>query len=242
LCELGFRVTSFVSNRFSESVKWLSGKDKRKNLCVLCGKKLGGFILDKALGSNIYSLNGVVNEMFIKRIVVGMLQTNCYILAGEGCGIIIDPGDEVDRILEEVGDLKIDLILLTHNHFDHIGALSAVVKATSAEVAIHPFDRIDIVSRELKDGGNIPFDGKEISVIHTPGHTPGSCCFRLEEYLFSGDTLFSGGWGNTAFPGGSERAIFKSIREKLMSLPDSTIVYPGHGDSTTIGEERALYF
>jgi hydroxyacylglutathione hydrolase len=180
--------------------------------------------------------------MRIKKLVVGILQTNCYILKGENKGIIIDPGEEADRILEELGDLQIDLILLTHNHFDHIGALSAVVKATSAEVAIHPFDRIDIVSRELKDGENIPFDGKEISVIHTPGHTPGSCCFKLEEYLFSGDTLFAGGWGNTMFPEGNEEDIFKSIREKIMSLPDDTVVYPGHGDSTTIGEERALYF
>jgi hydroxyacylglutathione hydrolase len=186
--------------------------------------------------------NGFKNEMRIKKLVVGMLQTNCYILAGEEQGIIIDPGEEVDRILEEVGDLKVDLILLTHNHFDHIGALSYTARATSAPVAIHPLDSIDAANRDLKDGEKIPFEGEEILVIHTPGHTPGGCCFLFGENLFSGDTLFSGGWGNTAFPGGSERAIFKSIREKLMSLPDSTIVYPGHGDSTTIGEERVLYF
>ena len=180
--------------------------------------------------------------MHIKRIVVGMLQTNCYILAGENSGIVIDPGDEVDRILEELGDLKVDLILLTHNHFDHIGALSALVAATSATVAIHPLDSFDAANKELDDGEKIHFEEEEILVIHTPGHTPGGCCFLLGENLFSGDTLFSGGWGNTAFPGGNETAIFKSIRERLMSLPDSTIVYPGHGDSTTIGEERDLYF
>jgi glyoxylase-like metal-dependent hydrolase (beta-lactamase superfamily II) len=78
-------------------------------------------------------------------------------------------------------------------------------------------------------------------IIHTPGHTPGGCCFLFGGNLFSGDTLFPGGWGNTAFPGGSQSAIMNSIREKLMVLPDSTIVYPGHGDSTTIGEEKALY-
>ncbi|MBN1694148.1 MBL fold metallo-hydrolase [candidate division WOR-3 bacterium] len=180
--------------------------------------------------------------MNIKKLEVGFLQTNCYILAGENQSMIIDPGDEADRILEAVSGLQVDLILLTHNHFDHVGALSAVVKATSAEVAIHPFDRIDIAGRELKDGENIPFDGKEISVIHTPGHTPGSCCFRFGEYLFSGDTLFSGGWGNTVFPGGDEEAIFGSIREKIMSLPENLIVYPGHGEATTIGEEKPLYF
>ena len=186
--------------------------------------------------------NGFKNEMLIKKLIVGMLQTNCYILAGDERGIIIDPGDEVDRILEEVGDLKVDLILLTHNHFDHVGALSATVRATSAPVAIHPLDNIDAANKDLKDGEKIPFDDKEILVMHTPGHTQGGCCFLLEGILFSGDTLFPGGWGNTAFPGGSERDIFRSIREKLMKLPDETIVYPGHGDSTTIGEERSLYF
>lgn len=180
--------------------------------------------------------------MQIKKLVVGLLQTNCYILMGGERGIIIDPGEEADRILETVSDLRIDLILLTHNHFDHIRALHEVKEATSAKVAIHSLDLIDIADRELKDGEKIPFDGKEISVIYTPGHTQGSCSFLLENNLFSGDTLFSGGWGNTAFAGGSEETIFRSIREKLMSLPDETIVFPGHGEATTIGEERPLYF
>ena len=180
--------------------------------------------------------------MNIENLTVGILETNCYILKGETKGIIIDPGEEADRILEAVSGLQVDLILLTHNHFDHIRALPAVIGATSAKVAIHPFDGIAEADIELKDGAKIPFDGKKISVIHTPGHTPGSCCFLLGENLFSGDTLFSGGWGNTSFSGGSEKAIFRSIREKLMSLPDQTIVYPGHGEATTIGEERSLYF
>ena len=162
--------------------------------------------------------NGFKNEMLIKKIVVGMLQTNCYILVGERSSIIIDPGDEIDRILEEVGDCRIDLILLTHNHFDHIGALSALIAATSAPVAIHPLDSIDAASKNLTDREKIPFDDKEILVMHTPGHTPGGCCFLLGENLFSGDTLFSEGWGNTAFPGGSERDIFRSIREKFFGL------------------------
>jgi hydroxyacylglutathione hydrolase len=185
---------------------------------------------------------GFKDKMRIKKLVVGILQTNCYVLIGKERGIIIDPGEEADRILETVSDLPIDLILLTHNHFDHVRALPAVVDATSAEVAIHPLDKIDAANREIKDGEKISFDGEEILVMHTPGHTPGSCSFSLGKYLFSGDTLFPGGWGNTSFSGGSEKAIFESIREKLMSLPDETIVYPGHGESTTIGEERSLYF
>ena len=179
--------------------------------------------------------------MRIKKIVVGLLQTNCYILIGEEQGIIIDPGGEADRILETVSDLRIDLILLTHNHFDHIGALSLVKESTSAKVVIHSLDMIDAADKSFEDGERIPFDGKEILIMHTPGHTPGSCSFLLENNLFSGDTLFSGGWGNTAFVGGSEETIFRSIREKLMDLPDETVVYPGHGEATTIGAEKYLY-
>ncbi len=180
--------------------------------------------------------------MNIKKLVVGPLQTNCYILTSGGRGIIIDPGAEPDRIMKEVSGLTVDLILLTHNHYDHIQALLPVKEGVRSRVAIHASDMIDIADRELMDGEKIPFDGNEISVIYTPGHTPGSCCFYLKKYLFSGDTLFAGGWGNTMFPGGNEEDIFVSIKNKLMLLPDETIIYPGHGAKTTIGEERSLYF
>lgn len=180
--------------------------------------------------------------MVIRDLIVGPLQTNCYILINKGCGIIIDPGADSERIIGFISDLQIDLILLTHNHFDHIDGLVPVMDATSAEVAIHPSDMIDVAGKKLKDGEEILFGGERISVIHTPGHTPGSCCFYMKGHLFSGDTLFAGGWGNTVFPGGSEEAIFRSIRNKIMSLPDDTVVHPGHGQETTIGEERYLYF
>jgi glyoxylase-like metal-dependent hydrolase (beta-lactamase superfamily II) len=180
--------------------------------------------------------------MRINKLIVGILETNCYILSEGDKGIIIDPGEEADRILEAVSDLQIDLILLTHNHFDHIRALPLVKEKTSAEVLIHSLDMIDAADGNFEDGDKIPFDGKEILILHTPGHTPGGCSFLLGNNLFSGDTLFPGGWGNTTFAGGSEREIFKSIREKLMKLPDDTVVYPGHGEATTIGKERPLYF
>jgi hydroxyacylglutathione hydrolase len=180
--------------------------------------------------------------MYIKKLVVGPLQTNCYILADGGRGIIIDPASEPDRIMNAISGLTVDLILLTHNHFDHIQALLPVKEAVGAQVAIHPSDMIDGADRVFTSEEKIPFEGNEISVIHTPGHTSGSCCFYLKGCLFSGDTLFAGGWGNTMFPGGSEEDIFMSIKNKLMSLPDETVVYPGHGAKTTIGEERSLYF
>jgi hydroxyacylglutathione hydrolase len=179
--------------------------------------------------------------MDIKRIVVGGLDNNCYVLISEKKGIIIDPGDEAKRIIAAVQDFSIEMILATHRHFDHITALKSVKDATRANTAIHPLDWVDGFDLELKDGQLIKFGAEMLKVIHTPGHTPGGCCFLAGENLFSGDTLFPNGPGNTMFPGGNEQDILRSIRERLMVLPDATTVYPGHGPETTIGGERALY-
>jgi len=179
--------------------------------------------------------------MTFDRLIVGGLETNCYILKSEGNGIIIDPGAEPERILQKCEGLKIELILATHNHFDHISALNAVKEKTGAKAAIHPLDWTDGFDLRLEDGKRIRLGPDEILCLHTPGHTPGGVCFLVRTDLFSGDTLFLGGPGNTAFPGGDERAIYKSIREKLIVLSDDTKVHPGHGPSTTIGTERRLY-
>ena len=179
--------------------------------------------------------------MNIARIVVGGLDNNCYIIESEGKGIIIDPGDEAVKIISAVGDHEVGVILATHRHFDHISALQQVKKATKAKAAIHPLDWVVGFDMKLEDGQMIEFGDEVLSVIHTPGHTPGGCCFLVGKYLFSGDTLFPNGPGNTSFPGGDEQAILRSIRQKLMPLPDDTIVYPGHGAATTIGKERELY-
>jgi glyoxylase-like metal-dependent hydrolase (beta-lactamase superfamily II) len=179
--------------------------------------------------------------MTFKRLVVGGFETNCYILKSEDKGIIIDPGAEGERIIKEASDLDIQLVLITHLHGDHIGALEEVKKQFAVSAAIHERDWRPIFDRKLKDGETISFGTEEIKVIHTPGHTPGGCCFLTGEILFSGDTLFPNGPGNTSFPGGDEQAILRSIREKLLVLPDRTEVYPGHGLPTTIGKERGLY-
>lgn len=150
-------------------------------------------------------------------------------------------------------------VLITHAHFDHVLAARAVKRATGAEVCLHPKDkwlyRIAFIQYRLfgvkgenpprpdwwlAEGDQIPFGRYHCDVIHTPGHTPGSCCFHVaeEKVLFSGDTLFRRSVGQWSYPGGSFSALIESILQKLLVLPDDTLVIPGHGDETTIGEEH----
>jgi hydroxyacylglutathione hydrolase len=179
--------------------------------------------------------------MEIVNIVVGSLETNCYVLRSGDSAMIIDPGAEPAKIINAVTGLKVGLILATHRHYDHIDALKEAKKATGAKAAIHSLDWMKGFDIKLHDGQFTEFTGEKIKVIHTPGHTPGGCCFLMKEILFSGDTLFPDGPGNTFGSRGDEHAIYASIREKLMPLPDDTQVLPGHGPSTTIGRERRLY-
>jgi len=198
--------------------------------------------------------------MILKKLVVGPFGSNCYIVGSESAkeGMIIDPGDEAGVILEEVKDLGLDIrsIVLTHGHIDHIGALKEVKEATGAEVAIHtdeaeslqeqPLSKIlglaypnpPAPDRLLKDGDSIDIGDLHFSVLHTPGHTKGGICLLGEGTLFSGDTLFNFGIGRTDLPSGNLSQLMDSIYTRLMTLPDDTIVYPGHGPETTIGAER----
>jgi hydroxyacylglutathione hydrolase len=173
--------------------------------------------------------------------------------------MIIDPGAEANRILGRVKDLglEIKLVVLTHAHIDHIGALKEVIDATGAEFAVHPEDAksLEAAPRSnmspffasqalptpdqlLKGGDSIDIGNLHFLVLHTPGHSLGCICLLGEGVVFSGDTLFNFGIGRTDFPGGSYRQILDSIHTKLMILPDNTVVYPGHGPNTTIGTER----
>jgi len=199
--------------------------------------------------------------LLIEKLVVGPLQTNCFIVADEDDleGIIIDPGGDAGRILKRVEELKLRIkyVVNTHGHFDHIMANGSVVKATGAPLAIHPED-----APMLKSGGGALFFGWLVSspppdvflnegdvitlgkvslkVLHTPGHSPGSISLVEEEEgcIFSGDVLFHMGIGRTDLPGGSYQTLMESIRNKLLTLPDDTVVYPGHGPVTTIGQEK----
>ncbi len=198
--------------------------------------------------------------MIIEKIVVGMLQVNCYIIGSKdsGKGVIIDPGDEPDRIIDLVGTtgLEIKEIICTHGHFDHIGAAGELKNYLGALVLLHREDILVYkhsyeVAQEwgldaepqpepdlyITEGHLIDLGSTTMRVIHTPGHSPGSICLTGEGFVLTGDTLFAGSIGRTDFPGGDYNRIGKSFR-MLMALDNSTKVMPGHGPSSTIGYER----
>ena len=180
----------------------------------------------------------------LRRLVVGYLQANCYIMGDErtGEGVVIDPGDEAFRIEQEIEGLGLDIryILLTHGHFDHVEAAYEVRRFTHAPVLIHPADaeglRFD-PDGYLTEGDQLPFGRYVIEVIHTPGHTQGSVCFYTNSVVFTGDTLFAGSVGRT-FSSRAHYMLVKSVIQKIFPLGDDVRVYPGHGPPTTIGRER----
>ena len=199
--------------------------------------------------------------MILRQLVVGPFASNCYLVGSESSkeGMIIDPGDEAEVILSNVKDLGLEIrsIVLTHGHIDHIGALKEVKEATGAEVAIHTDEAESLQSqplstliglsyptppppdRLLKDGDSMDIGDLHFLVLHTPGHSPGCICLLGQGVIFSGDTLFNYGIGRADLPGGSYSQLMNSIHTKLMTLPDNTVVYPGHGPDTTIGAERS---
>lgn len=204
--------------------------------------------------------------MRIDRVTVGPLDTNCWVVSDDhgGPAAVIDPGDDAAAILSALGERDLAIVVLTHGHFDHVGACEALLEAKPAPIAVHSLDAPFITSpegtggalfgfeqhvappaeRELTDGDVITIGRVELTVVHTPGHTPGSICLLAADTqdgqaLFSGDTLFAGGVGRTDFPRGDGRALARSIAGKLAPLDHALVVHPGHGPSTTIGREAA---
>ena len=197
--------------------------------------------------------------MRIETRVVGPIEENCYIVEDAGELLVIDPGDELERIVSAVGKRRLRSIVVTHGHWDHIGAVAGLAAKTGAPVAASALDAaaiencqnpsvrrnpygLPMVGRRLEDGDCINVGYVSFSVLATPGHTSGSICLysSAQKALFAGDTLFAGGrYGRTDLEGGSFEDIVRSMRERLAPLPDATAVYCGHGESTTIGAERA---
>ena len=205
--------------------------------------------------------------MFVSRLVLGPLETNCWIVADDrdGPAAVIDPADDARAILSALGERVVAAIVLTHAHFDHIGAVRDLIAATGAPLLIHSADAPDLADetttggamfgfsqtapapdRTLCDGEDIEIGEVHLMVLHTPGHTPGGICLFAEDpsggapHLFAGDTLFAGSVGRTDFPGGDARVLSRSIATQLAVLPAETIVHPGHGPDTTIGRERRV--
>ena len=194
----------------------------------------------------------------IHTLPLGSYQTNCYIVHGDNAKscVIIDPGYEAPAILAKVAalGLTVDAILLTHGHFDHVGAVEAIVEQTGCQLWMaqadwsqriepmityfYPLANCDFTEVQFCEEGQVIYAGElAFTVLETPGHTWGSVCYRCGDALFSGDTLFAGSCGRTDLPGGDWNTIQESLH-RLSRLEDSITVYPGHGESTTLAAEK----
>jgi hydroxyacylglutathione hydrolase len=198
----------------------------------------------------------------VRTFTVGPVQENCHIVRAQGSdrAVIVDPGEEAPRLIEAIGDLNVTIegILVTHTHFDHVGAVAPIAHTTNAEVwcpelelpvladimsfvpwpGFGPFESYD-AEHPVKGGETIELAGLTFDVIFTPGHSPGHVTYAVEDALLSGDVLFQGSVGRTDLPGGDWDTLASSIAKLLDAYPDETTVYPGHMGVTTLGRERA---
>jgi glyoxylase-like metal-dependent hydrolase (beta-lactamase superfamily II) len=199
--------------------------------------------------------------MQVRGLTVGPLQENCWVVANGDRAVVVDPGEEADRIIAALDGLTVEAILLTHTHFDHIGAVAPVARHTGAPVVcpqvevpvmqdpmmyvpwpgFGPYEPHD-PEQTITGGETLPLAGLAFDVIFTPGHSPGHVSFSLAEQrvLLSGDVLFEGSIGRTDLPGGDHATLLDSIAKLLAALPDDTRVLPGHMGETSLGRERAI--
>ena len=198
--------------------------------------------------------------MRIRRLVLGPLETNCWLVDDGATGevMVVDPAADASAIGREIGNDRVSAIVLTHGHFDHLEAVRELVLSTGAPLLIHAADAESIRTadgtggrlfgfeasapppdRLLAEGDEVAVGGVRLTALHTPGHTPGSICLLAPGHLFSGDTLFAGSIGRTDFAGGDMRSMRQSI-VRLSALSDDVRVHPGHGPDTTIGRERRV--
>jgi glyoxylase-like metal-dependent hydrolase (beta-lactamase superfamily II) len=203
-------------------------------------------------------------SLTFEMLTVGPLQQNCYLLAAPGSrnAVLVDPGAEAARLLAALTqrDLQLEAILLTHAHFDHVGAVADIIDSRAVPVLLHPADlplyrhaavaaaswglsirTPEVEPRALEHGQTLQLAGLELRVLHTPGHAPGHVAFHLpqQQLVLSGDALFRGGIGRTDLPFADQDTLLESIRSQLLTLPAETGVHPGHGPATTIGAEAA---
>ena len=201
--------------------------------------------------------------MILEMLTVGPFQENCYIIGDEdsGVGVVVDPGDEAARIAlaVEQANLEVGSIIVTHAHIDHVGAVAALVDEYTCPVLMHAesepmlkqlptqaimmglkLGKVPAVDRHIGDGDVLEVGELRLRSLYTPGHAPGHLAFYVEDQglVLSGDALFAGSVGRVDLPGGSMEVLMRSIEERLLTLPDETTVYPGHGPQTTIGNER----
>lgn len=181
------------------------------------------------------------DDLIVRKLRVGNMENNVYVLECPAThdALLIDGCFEADAIVDGCAGANVKTIVQTHGHMDHVQALAELKERLGVPVAAHPAETYPVaLDRELNDGDRIDFGESTVEVLFTPGHSSGSICLLAGNHLVSGDTLFPGGPGNTWGDPEAFDTIISSVRDKLFELPDETIVYPGHGDDTTIGAEK----
>ena len=218
--------------------------------------------LESALGLWRRTVRGDRSHaMILKMLVVGPIQANCYVLGCERTkeAAVIDPGGDVDKILMTLAKDKLRCLYIinTHGHFDHSAENKRLKEVTGAQLILHEADAPMIMQqaaggrmwginvdnspppdRTIQEGDVITFGDVSLKVLHTPGHSEGGISLVMDKMVFVGDTLFAGSIGRTDFPGGDYDGLIRSVREKIFSLEDDVVIYPGHGPKTTVGTER----